>query len=117
QGTLAAGGNYTTHFTGASLTITARDLVVAADDKTKVYGDAEPALTYTQGPLFNGDTEVVFTGALTRAGGEPAATYAITQGSLLAGGNYTIQFTGASLTITARDLVVTADGKTKVYGD
>ena len=117
QGTLSAGGNYNIIFTSANLTITARDLTVNADPQTKVYGDGDPALTYTHGALFNGDTDSVFSGSLVRAGGEAVGSYAISIGSLSAGGNYNIIFTGANLTITARDLTVNADPQTKVYGD
>src|SRR4030095_8134467 len=117
QGTLSAGSNYNIVFTGANLTITARDLTVTADAKSKIYGDSDPVFTYTHGTLYNGDTNSVFTGSLSRAPGENVGTYAITQGTLSAGPNYNILFTGANLTITTRDLTVTADAKSKVYGD
>ena len=44
-------------------------------------------------------------------------SYAIGQGSLKANDNYTISFTGSSLTITPATLSVTADAQSKVYGD
>jgi MBG domain (YGX type)/Bacterial Ig-like domain (group 3)/Galactose oxidase, central domain len=116
HGTLSAGSNYNILFTGANFTITARDLTVTAAPKSKMYGDSDPALTYTHGALFNGDTDSVFTGSLSRAPGENVGTYAITQGTLSAGSNYNILFTGANLTITPRDLTVTADPGTKIYG-
>src|ERR1019366_8144908 len=40
----------------------------------------------------------------------------ITQGTLTPNGNYTISFTGNTLTITKAALSVTADAKTKTYG-
>src|SRR5207237_9208706 len=109
QGTLSAGSNYNIVFTGANLTITLRDFSVTADAKSKLYGATDPALTYTHGALYNGDTDSVFTGALARAAGENAGTYAIDQGTLSAGSNYNVVFTGANFTITARDLSVTAE--------
>src|SRR5205807_114202 len=119
QGSLSAGTDYTISFTGANFTITARGLTVTADPQTKTYGDADPALTYTHGSLYNGDTGSVFSGGLVRAAGEHVAgsPYAISQGSLSAGTDYTIAFTAANFTITARGLTVTADPQTKVYGD
>jgi uncharacterized protein YjhX (UPF0386 family) len=120
QGSLAANSNYSLSYTGANLTITAAPLTVTADAKTKVYGDADPALTYTaSGFKFSDTAGTVLTGALTRAAGETVAggPYAITQGSLAANTNYTISYTGANLTITAAPLTVTADVQTKVYGD
>jgi hypothetical protein len=112
-GSLSAGSNYTLTFVGADLTITARPVAVTADAQTKVYGDADPTLTYT-GVLHGTDT---FTGTLTRAAGENVGTYAINLGSLSAGSNYTLTFVGANLTVTTRAVTVTADAKSKVYGD
>src|SRR4029078_764040 len=92
QGSLSAGTNYNILFTGANFSITPRDLTVTADTNGKIYGASDPALTYTHGTLFNGDTNIVFTGSLARASGENVGTYAITQGSLSAGTNYNILF-------------------------
>ena len=62
----------------ADFTISARTLVVTPDDsQSKVYGGADPALTYTHGTLYNGDTDAVFTGALSRTAGENVGTYPI----------------------------------------
>jgi hypothetical protein len=56
------------------------------------------------------------TGSLTREVGENVGTYAIGQGSL-ANSNYNINYVGANLTITAKDITVTADAQTKTYGE
>ena len=48
--------------------------------------------------------------------GEQAGGYAISQGTLAADSNYTISFTGNTLTITPAPLTVTANPQTKVYG-
>ena len=117
QGSLAAGSNYAIVYAGANLTITQRNLSVSANAKSKVYGDADPALTYSLGTLYNGDTSSVLTGTLSRAAGQNVGNYAITQGSLAAGFNYAIVYAGANLTITQRNLNVTANARTKVYGD
>jgi hypothetical protein len=53
---------------------------------------------------------------LTRVAGENRGTYAITQGSLSAGSNYTIAYVAKDFAITAKPITVTADAKTKVYG-
>jgi lipopolysaccharide export system protein LptA len=115
-GTLGAGGNYEVTFHGANLEITVRPITVTADAKTKVYGDTDPALTYetTSGSLAFSDT---FSGALTRAPGQEVGTYAIQQGTLALSSNYALAFVGADFSITVRPITVTADGKTKVYGD
>jgi hypothetical protein len=117
QGSLSAGSNYNLTFNGANLTITARPITVSADPQTKVYGANDPNLTYqvTSGSLATGDS---FSGNLTRDLGESVAgsPYAIKQGTLSAGSNYTLTFNGANLTITARPITVSADPQTKVYG-
>ena len=116
QGTLTAGGNYAITFVAANLTIGARPITVAADPQTKVYGHADPALTYqvTVGSLAFSDA---FTGALSRAAGETVGSYAIGQGTLALTANYNLTFVGANLSITARPVTVTADPKSKTYGD
>ena len=116
QGTLALGSNYNLSFVAANLTITVRPITVTADPQSKVYGDADPALTYkiTVGSLVQGDT---FTGDLSRTAGESVGPYAINQGTLAPGSNYNLSFVTANLTITARPITVTADPQSKVYGD
>ena len=116
QGTLTAGGNYAITFVAANLTIGARPITVAADPQTKVYGHADPALTYqvTVGSLAFSDA---FTGSLSRAAGETVGSYAIGQGTLALTANYNLTFVGANLSITARPVTVTADPKSKTYGD
>ena len=81
-----------------------------------MYGYPDPMLTYTHGTLLNGDTDDVFTGVLRRVPGENVGTFAIQLDTLSAGSNYTIIFTGADLSITARGLTVTAQGQSKPYG-
>jgi len=99
QGTLAVSGNYDIAYTGADFNITKATLNIVADTKSKTYGTADPALTYTVTGLVNGDTQAVLTGTLVRTAGETAGTYPITQGTLNAGNNYDIAFTGADFTI------------------
>lgn len=113
QGSLTASQNYTISFTGANLTINPAALTVTASAVTKTYGDADPTLSYQVTGLVAGDS---LSGTLSRAGGENAGTYAITQGSLTAGQNYTISMVGAGLTINQAPLTVTANAITKVYG-
>ena len=113
-------GNYTITYNTASFTITPATLTINADVQTKVYGNADPALTYSaSGFKLSDNAGSVLTGALTRAAGETVAgsPYAITQGTLGANSNYTISFTGNSLTITPRPITVTpTSGQSKVYG-
>ena len=83
--------------TTASYTIKPAELKVTAKPQSKKVGEADPELTYTYEGLVKGDE---ITGALTRDAGEAAGSYAIKLGTLTAGTNYAITFTGANLTIT-----------------
>ncbi|WP_163368298.1 MBG domain-containing protein, partial [Enterobacter hormaechei] len=64
QGDLAASSNYAVTYAGANLTVGQRAITVTADAKSRIYGDANPALTWqlTAGSLVNGDS---LTGGLT----------------------------------------------------
>ncbi|MFO8162833.1 MBG domain-containing protein, partial [Pseudomonas aeruginosa] len=120
QGDLALNsGNYDLAYQGNNLTITKALLNVIADAKTKVYGDADPSLTYQVSGLKNGDSAgSILTGGLNRAAGENVGVYGINQGDLaLNSGNYDLSYQGNNLTITKALLNVIADAKTKVYGD
>ncbi len=81
----------------AKVTVNPRPLTIQAAAQSKTYGEEDPTLTYSNSALMVGDE---LTGALTRAAGEDVGTYAITQGTLTAGDNYSISYTGANLTIT-----------------
>ena len=97
--------NSLTNASAGNLVINKFAIDITADAKTKPVGASDPTLTYTNNPaLVSGDS---FTGALTRASGETVGDYAITQGTLNAGNNYTINFTGANLTITPSGIDVT----------
>lgn len=99
--TITGLGIYNDTENSGDLVITPKTLNVTANNMSKYYRDADPSFTYSSSGLISGD-EV--TGALTRETGENAGTYAITQGTLDAGSNYTINYTGASLTILAKNV-------------
>ena len=96
--------NYQAGEVTEEFTIAKRTLIVVAANQTKVYGEDDPELTYTYEGLLDGDE---ITGALARAEGNDVGTYSISQGTLTAGDNYNISFTGAVLTITKADAAVT----------
>ena len=98
----------------ANLSITPKSITITADAQTKVYGEADPTLTYqiTSGSLETGDT---LTGSLARVLGEEVGEYAIN--STLENSNYEITFVTTNLSITPKSITITADTKTKVYGE
>lgn len=96
-------------------TITPRPLVVRAHSFSKIYGNADPAFTYSiaSGSLVGEDA---LSGELTRAAGEDAGVYAIKRGTL-ANANYTIAFENGLLIITPRPITVSAHSFSKVVGE
>jgi gliding motility-associated-like protein len=115
QNTLALSTNYILSYTGADLSIGTKTITVTADAKSKTYGDADPALTYTYTPALVGTDN--FTGALSRTAGENVGTHAINQNTLALSTNYILSYTGADLSIGTKTITVTADAKNKTYGD
>ena len=118
QGTLAASANYALTYRPANLTVTAAALTVTGDPQSRAYGAANPTLSYVATGLVNGDT---LTGLLATTATATATSnvgiYGITQGTLAASSNYALTYTPANLTVTAAALSVTADAKTRAYGD
>jgi filamentous hemagglutinin family protein len=117
QGTLAASSNYALTYQSNTLTVTPRAITVTADALSRLYGNANPALTYTVSGsgLVNGDT---LTGGLTTPATTTSAvgSYLINQGTLAASGNYALTYQSNNLTVTPRAITVTADALTREYG-
>ncbi len=107
--------NYNITIDNNVLTITKKNLTITVDEKTKVYGDADPELTYTVDGLANGDTEADVNFSISREKGEDVGTYAITAAA--ESENYNITIDNNVLTITKKAVTVTADNKSKVYGE
>jgi hypothetical protein len=102
-----------------NLTVTPASLNVTANNQTKIYGAANPTLTFTFSGFVNGETPSVVTTipVITTSANisSPVATYPIT----ISGGaaaNYLITYIAGVLTVTPVTLVITADNKTKTYG-
>jgi hypothetical protein len=80
-----------------SFAIAPKSLTITADAKTKRYGSEDPVLTYQISGLVGEDA---ITGDIVRSTGENAGTYAILRGTMTAGANYEISYTGADLVIS-----------------
>src|SRR5207237_543283 len=111
--------NYAISFADGTLTVSKAALSVTADNKTKVYGSANPALTASYSGFVNGDTAASLDAPATLStaanAASPVGSYPITAsgaGDL----NYAISFADGTLTVSKAALSVTADNKTKVYG-
>ncbi len=103
------------------ITVNAAPLTIAADDKAKVYGDADPVLTATYTGLQNGETPAVVTGLALSAPTGAAASVIGSPHTIAASGasspNYTILYIDGQLIVTPRPIAVAANAQTKVYGD
>ncbi|QCJ00286.1 beta strand repeat-containing protein [Agrobacterium larrymoorei] len=102
---------YGTHTT----TVEKATLTVTANSKTKTYGDTV-LLTYSTDGLINGDE---LSGSLASDGSATSAnvdSYSITLGTLN-NSNYEITYVGGTLTVDKKTITVTADSKSKTYGD
>ncbi len=112
-GTLA-NPNYAISFTDAALTIDPALLRVVAAPGSKVYGDPDPALSFTAtGFRFTDTAATVLTGQLARTPGEAVAgsPYGIGPGTLAANPNYRIAFESAPFTISRRLLTLLLAGE------
>jgi hypothetical protein len=91
-------------------TVSRKPISVTADSVRKTYGASDPELTYTPSEV------APFSGDLVRDVGEAAGSYRIRQGSLTAGSNFVISFTEVDFAILKKRLSVTADNRTKSFG-
>ncbi len=112
--------NYTISYVAGTLTVTPAALTITANDQTKVYGAALPALTASYSGFVNGDTAASLTTPPTLATTATAASRVGNPIAITASGaadaNYTISYVAGTLTVTPVPLTITADNKSKVYG-
>lgn len=113
-------GNVATEVT-RTVTLTKAPLTVTADNKTKVYGSANPTLTFAYSGFVNGETATALTTAPTASTTVTATTaVGVQTGAItVAGGvatNYAFNYVAGNFTITAATLTVTgATVTSKVY--
>ncbi|WP_316819800.1 MBG domain-containing protein [Pedobacter gandavensis] len=114
-GNLAVNSNYAlTLNPGTQLSIIKKVINVVADAKSKVYGNNDPVLTYQASTALIGADQ--FSGALSRLPGEHVGNYEITQAGLALSSNYSLNYTPANLSITAKPIDIQINAKSKVYG-
>jgi hypothetical protein len=114
--TFAGDVNYMAASGDAAVTIARKPASVTIDAATKVYGSADPAFTGVLAGFLDADG---VTATYTRAAGEAVGSYAITAAlapsAVLA--NYDVTDNTAALEITRKPAIVTANSRTKTYGD
>jgi hypothetical protein len=117
----AASADYAISYSSGLLTVITAVLTVTADDKTRLYGQPNPALTASTSGFVNGDTTAVITGApdlstvATIVSSVGTYAIAVSIGTLTAA-DYSFVAVGGTLIVGKAHLTVTADNKTKVYG-
>ena len=113
----ASDPNYTIKVVPGTLTIEPKKITITADNKTMIYGNAEPILTATTVGLVG--TDYIAT-TQTRVAGKDIGEYTITttvnEGQDIVK-NYKIETLPGTLTINRRPVTVTAADKGKVYGE
>ncbi len=118
----AAAANYSFTYVNGQLTVTPALLTVTANNQSRAYGDANPALTFQTSGFKNGETSSVLTT-------QPTCSTTATAGSSVSGSPYAISCSGAAaanysfsyvngqLTVTPALLTVTANNQSRPYGD
>ncbi|WP_165871451.1 MBG domain-containing protein [Flaviaesturariibacter flavus] len=126
RGSYSYGGNYSENFVEDSFRISKRPISINVNDgQHKTYGNADPAsFAYTLGAGEHLASWDAFSGNLSRDAGEQVGNYPIRQaglsikeGSVDHTGNYAISFNGSDFAIERRAITITADAKSKTYGD
>ena len=110
----ASNKNYNVKFVDGKYTITQREVTVTIDDKTSEYGDALVELTskVTKGTVLEGDDLGI---TLSKAEGTDVGTYEIT--GTWANNNYDVTFENGIYTIIQREVEITIEDKTSIYGE
>ena len=93
--------NYETAEGRYTLTVTPKAVTVTAENKSKVYGEADPKLTAVVSGTI-GDDKVTY--SLSREAGEDVGNYAITASGEEKQGNYTVTYNPGTLTIIAKNI-------------
>ncbi|WBX70964.1 MBG domain-containing protein [Tenacibaculum retecalamus] len=112
--------NYTPSYINGTLTVNKVILTATADDKSKEYGDANPAFTILYSGFKGSDSVADIDTAPTAASTATTTTSVGSVGITTIGGtdnNYTISTVNGTLTIGKATLTATADDKNKEYGD
>jgi gliding motility-associated-like protein len=117
SGGLAA--NYSLNLQPGTLTITKAVLQAIADNKQRVYGQANPSLTVTYSGFVNGENASAIAtlpqASTSASSSSSVGNYSITAGGGLAN-NYDFSYVAGVFTITKASLVAKADDKSRLYG-
>jgi len=118
--TQAGTSNYNAATATRTFAVSKASLTATADNKTRVYGDANPAFTVSYSGFVNGDSKyelaslpVASTTAIITSN---VGDYSVSL-STLTDLNYSLVYRSGLMSITQAPLMVTAQAATKTYGD
>jgi len=112
--------NYSFSYVNGTLTITKAILTATADNKNRIYGDANPTLTITYTGFKNNETATVIDIAPTASTMATPLSNVGANSIVPSGGtdnNYIFTFVNGTLTINKATLTATADNKSRIYGN
>ena len=111
--------NYIVSTNPGVLTVNPAELIVQANNASRLYGETNPLLTVSYSGFVNGDNPSVLSGALSEScpaqTNSPVGSYPISVGGQSAP-NYNVQFVAGSLTVEPAPLLVQANNAGRVYG-
>lgn len=113
--------NYGSVNGSVNVTVIKALLTVTANDASRPYGAVNPVFTASYTGFVNGDTGAVISGnpslTTTAAGTSAIGGYIITAApGSLSTANYSFAFVNGTLTITPATLTITANNRSKIYG-
>ena len=109
--------NYTITTTPGKLTVTPKDVTVTVKDAEKVYGEKDPTFTFETEGLV-GENEKLEKATIARADGEDVGTYKVSVDFETGSNpNYTVTVKEGTLTVTPKDVTLTADDVSKKFGE
>jgi hypothetical protein len=111
-----AGPNYRASYVAGTLTIAKATVTITADNKTRAYGQANPALTYVVTGMQGSDALRTLPSCVV-TGGTNAGTAPITCSGASAGTNYTVAYAPGTLTVTPAVVTVAAKSASSTYGE
>jgi len=115
----AEDNNYSFNYVSGILTVNPRELAITAENKSIVYGEALPSLTWITEGFVQDDNEDIFTSPVeiqTSANeNSDAGSYAISVSGAVSDDFYSITFKAGSLEISKAALTVTAMDQERPY--
>lgn len=106
-----------------TLTVTKKDLIVTANNKSIVYGSVSPSFDVSYSGFVNGDdagdldnTSFSLTSAYAQGNGVNTYGINVSNGSAVDNNYNFIEFNSGILTVTPRSITITANDQSKIYG-